>query len=214
MPVRKVSQRGRKNVVGKFPSLKMGRMIAFESTLELDYLHLLEYEQEVSWFEEQPLTLAYEFEGEAHHYTPDFHLIRRGQDWLTECKPDKFVKTEENQRKFAAAESWCEARGWRFKVVTDEELRLGCRLKNVKFLWPFARHSIGPAIRSRLQARLLEANTPLTVLDLAHSAAPGAPAQGLIAVYHLAFRHEVAISVDEAPISAASPVTLPLRRDR
>jgi hypothetical protein len=214
MPVRKVSNRGRKNVIGKFPSLKMQRMVSFESTLELDYIHLLEYEREVSWFEEQPLTIEYEFEGESHHYTPDFHVIRLGQDWLIECKPDKFVDTGENQRKFSAAESWCEDRGWFFKVVTDEELRSGYRLKNVKFLWPFARHSIGPAVRSRVYAKLLEAETPLTVLDLANYAEPGEPTQGLIAVYLLAFRHEVAIPLDDAPISVASPVTLPLRRDR
>ncbi len=213
MPVRKVSHRGGKNVIGKFPSLKMQRMVSFESTLELDYLHLLEYEQEVNWFEEQPLTIGYEYEGESHHYTPDFHLVRLSQDWLIECKPNKFVDTEENQRKFSAAGTWCEGRGWFFKVVTDEELRSGYRLKNVKFLLPFARRRVDPAGRSRIQARLLEAKTPLSVLDLANYVEPGELIQGLIAVYCLAFHHELTIPMDDAPISGASPVTLPLRRD-
>ena len=35
MAVRKVSNRGR-NMIGRFPSLKLGRMVAYESLIELD----------------------------------------------------------------------------------------------------------------------------------------------------------------------------------
>ncbi len=58
MPVRQVSNRGG-NVIGKFPSIKMGRMIAFESLLERDFIYLLDYDPAVEWFEEQPLTIEY-----------------------------------------------------------------------------------------------------------------------------------------------------------
>jgi hypothetical protein len=43
-------------MIGLFPSLKMGRMVAFESLIEQDYLYVLDYEAAVTAFEEQPLT--------------------------------------------------------------------------------------------------------------------------------------------------------------
>ena len=58
MPVRNVSNRGG-NVIGKFPSIKMGRMVAFESLLERDFIYLLDHAEEVTWFEEQPLTIEF-----------------------------------------------------------------------------------------------------------------------------------------------------------
>ena len=76
MPVRNVTNRGG-NVIGRFPSLKMQRMIAFESLLERDFIYLLDYDAAVTWFEEQPLTIEYEHEGKLLHYTPDFHLVER-----------------------------------------------------------------------------------------------------------------------------------------
>ena len=102
MPVRKVSNRGG-NVIGRFPSTKMGRMIAFESLLERDFIYLLDYDPAVEWFEEQPLSIEYVHEAKLLHYTPDFHLLERGQHVLVECKPERFVDTEENRRKFAVA---------------------------------------------------------------------------------------------------------------
>jgi len=53
MPVRNVSNRGG-SVIGRFPSIKMERMIAFESLLERDFIYLLDYDARVEWFEEQP----------------------------------------------------------------------------------------------------------------------------------------------------------------
>ncbi|MCX6056896.1 MAG: TnsA endonuclease N-terminal domain-containing protein [Chloroflexi bacterium] len=105
MPVRKVSNHSR-NVIGRFPFAKMGRMIAFESLLERDFIYLLEYDPSVKWFEEQPLSIKYLQEGKQFQYTPDFHLLENGQHVLVECKPQRFVETEENRHKFAVARVW------------------------------------------------------------------------------------------------------------
>ena len=50
----------------------MGRMIAFESLLERDFIYLLDYDARVEWFEEQPLTIGYGQADRTLHYTPDF----------------------------------------------------------------------------------------------------------------------------------------------
>ena len=62
MAVRKVSGRGR-NMIGHFPSLKMRRMVAFESLIEQDFLYILDYEQDVIAFAEQPVRIEYEWQG-------------------------------------------------------------------------------------------------------------------------------------------------------
>lgn len=205
MPVRKVSNRGG-NVIGKFPSLKMKRMVSFESLIELDFIHLLEFEPEVEWFEEQPLTIEYQFEGKALHYTPDFHIVRLGRHQLVECKPDKFVDKAENQRKFRVATTWCTERGWDFEVVTADQLRAGYRLENIKFLTNYARHPVDPITRSRLYNKIMSAENPFTLLSLAQDVEPNKPATALAAIFHLAFLHEITIPLDDAPISPASLV--------
>ncbi len=208
MAVRTVSNRGG-NVIGKFPSLKMERMVQFESLVELDYLHLLDYEQDVEKFEEQPLTIEYLYGGKILHYTPDFHVVRSGRNWLIECKADKFVDTDENQRKFAAATVWCHERGWNFAVATADQIRAGYRLQNVKFLTRYARQKVDPAVRSSIFAAILEANSPFSVADLAKQTHSQDISISLAAIFHMLFRHELESDLDQALISLITPIFPP-----
>jgi len=205
MPVRKVAGRGH-SATGKFPSLKLGRMVQFESLLELDFIHLLEYDPTVTRYEEQPLTIEYQYGKKTLRYTPDFHVVHSETHTLVECKPDKFVDTDENRRKFSAAEAWCAERDWRFQVATAATIRGGNRLQNIKFLYQFARREVTPSIRARLYAELLVASQ-LSLSVLAAAIDPSHPADGLIALYHLAYRGELALSLD-APLTPDTPVTL------
>ena len=207
MPVRKVSNRGG-NVIGRFPSLKMERMIVFESLIERDLIYLLDFEQDVEWFAEQPLTISYRYQGKALRYTPDFHIARNGRNVLVECKPEKRVHSAENQRKFAAAHAWCTARGWTFQVVTDTHLRSGCRLQNVKLLTQFARYDVGLETRRRIRAFLSAARLPVTVADVMAHVASKRSQSATIPILHMAFHHELVLPLDRAPISRNSPVTL------
>ncbi len=102
MPVRNVS-RHRGSAVGQFPSMKMNRMIAFESLLERDFIYLLDYDPGITWFEEQPVRIEYVQEEKLRHYTPDFLLLEQGHQVLVECKPERFVDAAENSRKFTVA---------------------------------------------------------------------------------------------------------------
>ena len=73
MGVRRITNGGRK-VIGKFPSIKNGRMVWWESQIERDYLYLLEIDPDVVSYEEQPLKIRYYLDGEPHLYTPIFGL--------------------------------------------------------------------------------------------------------------------------------------------
>jgi hypothetical protein len=207
MPVRKVSNHGG-NAVGRFPSTKMGRMIAFESLLERDFIYLLDYDPGVDWFEEQPLSIEYLHEIQLLHYTPDFHLLERGQHVLVECKPERFVDTEENCRKFAVAQAWCEERGWEFRLITDQQVRRGYRLQNIKLLSQYARQKVDTATRSQIQAFVQVAQMPVCIHDLAQAIAP------IASLFCLAYHHEIELSLDEAPISESTLVSSPWHKSK
>lgn len=209
MPVRRISNRGG-NIIGKFPSLKMRRMVAFESLIERDYLYVLDYEPDIKWFEEQPLTIEYQHDGKALHYTPDFHVVQAGRDVLVECKPAVLTDRAKNRRKFRAALAWCAERDWDFLVVTDIQLRTGYRLENIKLMTYYARHSIPPQFKGQVYAMLETAFDGITVGDVAQALVPDNPAVALPGIMHMAFHHEVAIPLDTAAISMRSPIFLPL----
>jgi hypothetical protein len=207
MPVRNVTNRGG-NVIGRFPSLKMQRMIAFESLLERDLIYLLDYDANVTWFEEQPLTIEYPYEGKTLHYTPDFHLIEHDQHVLVECKPDHFVATADNQRKFAGAQAWCLACDWQFRIVTDAEVRAGYRLHNVKLLTAYARQRLDPGLRCQLYALLQSLPAATPIQDLARALRPTNPAAVMAAILHLAFHGVVDLALTCAPITLSTAVVL------
>jgi hypothetical protein len=200
MPVRKVANHGH-NIIGRFPSLKLGRMVDFESLIERDLIYLLDFDPAITSFTEQPLTIDYEYEGQILHYTPDFHVVKTDQNWLVECKPHQKIGTTKNQRKFTAGHSWCVSRRWQFEVVTDQQLRHGYRLANVRFLTQFARYPINPAVRYRIQSCLATALGPLTIAELSDRINPDCPQALKIPIYHLAFHHDLVLPLDDAPIS-------------
>jgi hypothetical protein len=207
MSVRKVSNRGG-NIIGHFPSLKLHRMVAFESLLERDFIYLLDFESDVGWFAEQPLAIPYQYEGKALSYTPDFHVIRGGQNFLIECKPQRFIDKDDNQRKFAAAQAWCAAHGWVFQVVSDEQLRHGHRVRNVKLLTQFARYNIELEVKYHIRTFLADTADPVRVSDVMVHVSPERPQTIIIPILHMVFHHELVLPLDAAPISTDSPVSL------
>lgn len=205
MPVRKPARR---RGSGDFPSLKLGRMVAYESRIERDYIYLLEFDPEVVSFEEQPIRIEYKIEKKTHRYTPDFHVIKtNGDHILIECKAEDFVDTEENQRKFVMAKEWCVSRNWEFKVLTGEEMRAGYRLQNIKRLWQFARYQIFPLTKARIYAAL-SAEQPLTLSELMLQVVPDNPDSAQIPILYMIFHHELFTLIDEAEIADSSPIYL------
>jgi hypothetical protein len=195
-------------MIGLFPSLKMGRMVAFESLIEQDYLYILDYEASVIAFEEQPVTIEYIWEGDQRKYTPDFWVRRKDGCELVECKPASLVSKEDNQRKFAAAIEWCKSKSWSFAVVTDQDLRSGPHLANIKLLTQYARLGITPETVSWVQACLGSANNPITLQAGGKMLYPHYPAQGISILLHLAFHHRIGISLKDQLICGNSLIWL------
>jgi hypothetical protein len=113
-----------------------------------------------------------------------------------------------NQRKFTAAQTWCAPKRWEFRIVTDEQLRRGYRLANIRFLTQFARYLIPADVRSRIRACLESASAPIAITDLIGKVNLQSPDLVKIPIYHMAFHHELLLRLDDAPISLDTPVSL------
>ncbi|MBE5529315.1 transposase [Laribacter hongkongensis] len=174
MPVRKIPKNYR-NVTGIVAHRKANGPAMFESTLERDFITLLEFNPVVETFEVQPLTLEWtDSDGKIRRYTPDalatFNLPH-GQHGKTlyEVKYRDELRRDwqELRPKLRAAVHFARVEGWRFKIVTEVEIR-SQYLDNAKFLLPFVRQ--GPAEEAHMdlldeQLRLIHHATPAELLS-------------------------------------------------
>lgn len=88
MPARKIP----KNylvVTGGFASTKNDRLMGFESLLEREYMLLLEHDDTVKSFEEQPVSIRVQRETRAGRYTPDILVRYRHKIWLVDSYTSK-----------------------------------------------------------------------------------------------------------------------------
>lgn len=216
MPVRQPSNFGGTHMLVRFPSLKLGRMVSCESRLEGDYVELLDFDPVVTWFEEQPLTIAYVHDGRRRRYTADFATREAGRRFLVECKPAHQLASDANRRIFAAARAWCADHDYTFRVVTEREIRHGHRLANIRCLRAYARHQPDPRTRTRALAALGATPTgalPLATLAAASAAVGGPPplafATALQDVLHLLRHGLLACAIDTAPLTRATAIWCP-----
>lgn len=83
---------GRKNLSGRYPSIRMGVTMQFESsTLELPSLHELEHDDSVLAFCDQTPKIKLVYQGatrkQSYLVTPDFLVVYKDRVVLVECKP-------------------------------------------------------------------------------------------------------------------------------
>jgi hypothetical protein len=128
---------------GYFISKKQNcEIIQFESSLERDYIYLLEFDTSVYSYLEQPVSIAYRDNfNKKHIYTPDF-LVRYAniddKDTLVEIKyHDELISNSLIFKpKFDAANDYCKKNNLSFIVLSEKEIRYSNPqyLINVKFL--------------------------------------------------------------------------------
>jgi len=152
MPVRKITNTGSRKNTGLVPSLKNERPIAYESLIERDCIYLFEFDDTVISFSEQPLRISYIIANKSHYYTPDFQVYyRNSKTVIFEVKPqttwDKIKENESKYLKYIAANRYCIANGFEFRILTDIDLRSGSLLKNIKFLFGYSRLEVPASVK-------------------------------------------------------------------
>ena len=137
MPARSIPKNYR-NITGIAAHTKADGQPAYESSLERDFITLLEFSPEVTAFEVQPVTIEWlDPSGTDRSYTPDT-LVRFGRSrkpLLCEIKYRSDLKKGWTtfRPKFKAAIRHARQQGWRFKIITEKEVQTP-KLLNARFL--------------------------------------------------------------------------------
>lgn len=164
MPVRKIPKNYR-NLTGLATSSKSDAPF-FESTLERDCLALLEFDNNVEFYDVQPVCIEWtDSVGKNRKYTPDVLVSYRSdfQDYkpysttLCEIKYRNDIKKNwtDLKPKFKAAISYAKAHGWRFKLMTEVEIRT-TYMENARFLLPYLNNELDESFEFLLRTKLQE----------------------------------------------------------
>lgn len=155
-PVRKVRS-GISNICGRYPSVKMGRTIQFESQhVELWGIYEMERDDDVLEFYDQPTRLQLRYRARSGRnttqwHTPDFFVIRREsagfEEWkkasavegLTITMPERYMRHSAGGWKSPPGETAASVYGLSYRVRTDAELH-PLYIQNLKFLQDFWIH--------------------------------------------------------------------------
>lgn len=127
---------------GQICSTKINKPIQFESSLERDFIYLIEFDRKVSFYLEQPLEITYrDSTGQNRKYTPDFLITYHDKFKKSEIIEIKYEseleeKREELEVKFDFARKYCIDNDLVFRVISDKYIRdeKHVLLKNFKFL--------------------------------------------------------------------------------
>lgn len=142
---------------GEFQSLINGRTVAWAGTIARDLLFFLEFEHDsIAWYKEQPFTLLAQFEdGTARRYKPDCLVAYKDSSMLLiECKPAACLEKAHTRRQIVIGQAWAEATGHTFAIITDEALRHGPKLANLKLLFRYARLQVPQTVKGACVACL------------------------------------------------------------
>lgn len=174
---------------GDFPSLKLGRMVRYHSTIERDLLYFLEFWQAVTWYREQPMTIEQIMaDGQVRRYTPDYEIHEESTKTLVECKPADRLESTHAQQQRHIGQAWAQENGYRFVTFTDHALRAGHQLANLKLFWRYARLRNTHPKQQILQQVRQEQQTTVTAL-CEHLQMPSKSVVPVVC--HLLFHHRL-----------------------
>lgn len=203
MPIRKIP-RNYRNVTGVAASGKAIGSAQFESTLERDFLSILEFSPEIARFEVQPVKIEWQdTQSRLRTYTPDVlveflpDLSRR--PWLCEVKYRADIKKDWDSLhpKFRQGIRYAKQHGWRFRLITEVEIRTP-HLANIRFLKPFRFRDIPQSAIAQLLARLqaMSQTTPARLMA-AISVDKWQQAEWLPVLWHLIATHRIGADLDQ-----------------
>lgn len=194
-----------RSVTGRLASTKNHAAIGFESTLEKDFYLLLEFDRQVESFEEQPITLHYRSdEGQDHRYTPDVLIHYRPDPAGRSSLPPTLCEVKyrhdlsrhwpEYKPKFRAAWRYAQRQGWRFRIITEREIRTP-RLTTIRFLLRYRHLQIDEMDLEPLLAMIPCRGeiTPETVLAAAAGGDRRRQAGLITALWHLVATERIGI---------------------
>ena len=143
MAVRKIPIQTR-SFCGKFFSIKNNKLINYESQLEYACMLMLEFDDEVTDYEPQPLKIK--------NYIPDVLAKRKkSKDLLIEVKysEEAFNPTERLQKKFDTLKEYAKQHNMAFLIFTEQHITEPY-FSNIKNIYQFANQKVPTYIENQI----------------------------------------------------------------
>jgi putative transposase len=189
-PVRRVGG-GTSNVVGRYPSRKMGRVIQFEShRVELAFVFEFEHDTDVLEYYDQPCHLPLQYIGRngrrvTARHTPDYFVLRTETAGSEECKTDqellKLVEKSPHRYKREGNGTWhcppgeayAASLGFYYRIRNSGEICWTLQ-RNIQYLADYLRANHGQEGSPHREALLADArrNPGIALGALLETAAP------------------------------------------
>lgn len=201
MPVRAIMNNSGRKLIGKYPSGKMERTIKWEGTLERDYVSILEWQQDVIEYWEQPIKIKYHLNGKMRYYTPDFLVIRNSGKSLVEVKPRYRLEDPNTLLQIKVGIDFCLKKDMHFKVVSDE-IREGQFLKNIKLLERYSLENVSLFFINDAVAMVLKTES-ISIEELSNYMGVRGYSSAIQKVYFLVYKSIIKVNMDE-PITIRS----------
>ncbi len=220
MPVRKIPK-NYLSVTGVFSSAKNGKSLGYESLLERDKMILLEFDDAVSSFEEQPVKIPLVVDGEKRKpYVPDilihhFHLTSGEvpRPILGEVKNSRDLKKNKAKYapKFEAAAQYAEAHGWEWQIFTEKEIRTPY-LENLKFLREYHSSEPDTLLLDAVMSNMQEVRGSVTVETLLKKVCPTEDdvLHMVPAIWHLLATKRIKANL-QTPLTLKTKLSLPVK---
>lgn len=200
-PVRRFpSRKGQRHLPGRWWSATMDGHVGYESWLERDHLMLLDFDPGVVGIASQPFWLYWTTaEGKARSHAPDYFTRRAdGSAVVIDCRPDDRIKPRDEVA-FAVTGRMCELLGWEYRRVgAPDAVTTG----NVRWLSGYRHPRHDRPVPAAVLREVFSTPAPL----MAGAKAAGDPIAVLPVLFHLLWRHELAVDLS-APLHPFATVT-------
>ena len=160
-----------RSITGHFPSIKNNTSIGFESKLEKAHFLVLEFDNEVISYQEQPQIEIF-FNGKNQIYSADCYIKRvknsSKKDSIVEVKYTNEIekKKEYFEKRFESAKVSSNKLNLDFEVYTEEN-HSEIYLDNLDFLYRYKLYPIGNKYENQI-INLVKQNKRVTAFELAN----------------------------------------------
>ena len=167
MSIRKI-KKSHISVTGYFSSYKNKRQINFESKLEHDFYLLLEFDEQVKSYKEQPFNIYYIYQDKKRRYTPDalVNYIKKKKK-VFEVKPIFKIQNDiELKEKIELQKQKIKKeKNLELSIFTDANIDK-IYMDNIKIIYNFAFIKENKEIENKIKNELLKLNIQIQIKEL------------------------------------------------
>jgi len=157
--MRKVVRRSNMRCTGKFASWKMGRMLQWESTHELNAMWLLETCSWVKQYKEQPCIINYVLDDQQCVHYPDFLVITPDKKEFWEVKTEDHARRPDIARRTELLTTLLPRHGYNYRLMLAKHLASNIRLSNAKMLSGLGKIKVSPLQFQKIRVLFQEFET-------------------------------------------------------